>query len=240
MSDAPGMSALEAFARLRASQSLVIAQLGQSLDGRIATLSGESRGINGPGALDHLHRLRAQVDAVVVGVGTVIADNPQLTVRRGVVGPHPARVVVDPAGRSPREALCLTCDKARRIVLTAQDAPTFAAWPRGVEVVRLATREGQIAPREMLRALAERGLRRVLIEGGARTISHFIDEGCVDQLHLLVSPVIIGSGRAGLDLAPLPALEKALRPVTRMHDLGGGDVLFDCHLTPSEIRHDDL
>ena len=75
----------------------VVAQLGQSLDGRIATVSGDSRGINGSDALDHLHALRASVDAVVVGVGTVIADDPQLTVRR-VSGRHPARVVIDPAG----------------------------------------------------------------------------------------------------------------------------------------------
>src|ERR1044071_4782095 len=76
----------------------VIAQLGQSLDGRIATLSGDSKYINSASALDHLHRLRAQVDAVVVGVGTVVADDPQLTVRR-VAGRSPARVVIDPRGR---------------------------------------------------------------------------------------------------------------------------------------------
>jgi len=76
-------------------QPFVIAQLGQSLDGRIATLSGDSKYINGASALDHLHRLRARVDAVVVGVGTVVADDPLLTVRRAG-GRNPARVVLDP------------------------------------------------------------------------------------------------------------------------------------------------
>jgi diaminohydroxyphosphoribosylaminopyrimidine deaminase / 5-amino-6-(5-phosphoribosylamino)uracil reductase len=76
----------------------VIAQLGQSLDGRIATISGESRDINGAAALDHLHRLRAHVDAVVVGAGTIVADDPQLSVRR-VAGKSPARVAIDPKGR---------------------------------------------------------------------------------------------------------------------------------------------
>ena len=76
----------------------VIAQLGQSLNGRIVTISGESRDINGAAALDHLHRLRAHVDAVVVGAGTIVADDPQLSVRR-VAGKSPARVAIDPKGR---------------------------------------------------------------------------------------------------------------------------------------------
>ncbi len=76
---------------------VVVGQIGQSLDGRIATESGHSKYINGPAGLAHLHRLRALVDAVVVGVGTAIADDPQLTVRR-VAGPQPARVVIDPEG----------------------------------------------------------------------------------------------------------------------------------------------
>ena len=77
---------------------VVVGQIGQSLDGRIATVSGHSHYINGTDGLDHLHRLRAMLDAVVVGIGTAIQDNPQLTVRR-VSGPNPARVVIDPRGR---------------------------------------------------------------------------------------------------------------------------------------------
>ncbi|MEL6128139.1 MAG: RibD family protein, partial [Pseudomonadota bacterium] len=85
----------------RSGEPVVVAQLGQTLDGRIATVTGASKYINGHSALDHLHRLRAHVDAVVVGVGTAIADDPQLTVRR-VDGQSPARVVIDPRGRMPR------------------------------------------------------------------------------------------------------------------------------------------
>src|SRR5882724_10160038 len=85
---------------------VVVGQIGQSLDGRIATESGHSHYINGAEGLAHLHRLRALVDAVVVGIGTVLADDPQLTVRR-VAGPHPARVVIDPRGRLPAGARLL-------------------------------------------------------------------------------------------------------------------------------------
>ena len=82
---------------------VVVGQIGQSLDGRVATTSGHSHYINGPAGLAHLHRLRALVDAVVIGVGTALADDPQLTVRR-VAGPQPARVVIDPGGRLPASA----------------------------------------------------------------------------------------------------------------------------------------
>ena len=84
---------------------VVVGQIGQSLDGRIATETGHSKYINGPAGLAHLHRLRALVDAVVIGVGTALADDPQLTVRR-VAGPQPARIVIDPKGRLGAEARC--------------------------------------------------------------------------------------------------------------------------------------
>src|SRR5215469_11553659 len=87
----------------------VVGQLGQSLDGRIATATGNSRYINCPDAIQHLHRLRALVDAVIVGIGTVLADDPQLTVRR-VVSNDPARVVIDPNGRLPPDARILAED----------------------------------------------------------------------------------------------------------------------------------
>ena len=221
--------AASSFLRLEGAERFVIAQLGQSLDGRIATHSGESRGINSAPALDHLHRLRARVDAVVVGVGTVLADDPQLNVRRGIAGADPARVVIDPAGRAPRQAVCLA-GGGTRIVVVARDAPAYAPWPSGVELLRLEAHHGIIAPATIVAALAARGLKRLLVEGGARTISTFIDAGCVDQLHLLVSPLIIGCGRSGLELAPLASLGQALRPATTFHDLGGGDMLFDCDL----------
>ncbi len=87
-------------------------------DGRIALPSGESKYINGASGLDHIHRIRATVDAVLVGVGTVIADDPQLNVRR-VPGRDPARVVLDPNGRLPASARCLQNDGARRLVSAA-------------------------------------------------------------------------------------------------------------------------
>lgn len=206
---------------------VVIAQIGQSLDGRIATLSGHSHYINGPDGLVHLHRLRALVDAVVVGVGTAVADDPQLTVRR-VTGANPARVIIDPNGRLPRDARALTADGVRRLVVTAEQG--CSALPADVEPLVLPANQGQIEPAAILSALAASGLRRILVEGGAGTISRFLEAGCLDRLHIIVAPIILGAGRASLELAPIERVEQALRPRTRAHMLGG-EVLFDCDLS---------
>ena len=134
---------------------VVVGQIGQSLDGRIATESGHSKYINGPAGLAHLHRLRALVDGIVIGVGTAIADDPQLTVRR-VSGPHPARVVIDPKGRLGREAKVFAPDGTRRLLIVAQG--TRCAPPPGVETIVLPASDGQIAPAAILAALAGHGL----------------------------------------------------------------------------------
>lgn len=218
----------EMFAPLGAGstdQPIVIAQLGQSLDGRIATLSGDSKYINGGSALDHLHRLRARVDAVVIGVGTLLADDPLLTVRR-VEGRSPARVVIDPTGRAPADARLFAEDGVARLVVCDEGA----AAPEQAEAIRLSAVDRSFCPRAIIAALAARGLRRILVEGGARTISTFIDAGCIDRLHVLLAPLILGSGKPGLDLKPIARLDQALRPVTRAHVLDDGDVLFDCDL----------
>lgn len=210
---------------------VVVGQLGQSLDGRIATNSGHSKYINCEAGLDHLHRLRALMDAVVIGVGTALADNPQLTVRR-VSGPNPARVILDPRGRLQADARVLAADGARRLVVTTLEAT--CALPEGIEVVRLAANDGHIAPAAVLAALAGRGLRRILIEGGARTVSGFMSAGCLDRLHMMVAPMILGTGRAGLTLAPIDRVDHALRPPTRAYPLGE-DVLFDCDLSATRV-----
>jgi diaminohydroxyphosphoribosylaminopyrimidine deaminase / 5-amino-6-(5-phosphoribosylamino)uracil reductase len=213
-----------------ADRPFVVAQLGQSLDGRIATPTGESRWINRDAALDHLHRLRASVDAVVVGIGTVVADDPLLNVRR-VAGRHPARVVIDPSGRLPANARCLTDDGARRLVVRTLDGPPP---PAGVEIVRLEASGDPMSPRAIVDALFALGLKTLLIEGGAWTVSSFIDAGAVDRLHVLVAPMILGSGKTGLALKPISRLVEARRPVTQIHILADGDVLFDCDLRQTQ------
>jgi len=210
---------------------VVVGQIGQSIDGRIATVTGHSKYINGPAGLAHLHRLRALVDAVLVGIGTAIADDPQLTVRR-VAGPSPARIVLDPRGRLPSDARILTADGTRRLVITAEGVRP--SLPSDVEIAQIPARAGEIAPAAILAALAERGLRRVLIEGGAHTVSRFIAAGCLDRLHVMVAPIMFGSGQTGVTLAPIARADEAVRSPMRAH-LIGDEVLLDCDLSAQRV-----
>jgi diaminohydroxyphosphoribosylaminopyrimidine deaminase/5-amino-6-(5-phosphoribosylamino)uracil reductase len=210
---------------------VVVGQIGQSLDGRIATETGHSKYINGPAGLDHLHRLRSLVDAVVIGVGTALADDPQLTVRR-VEGQHPARVVVDPNGRLPVSARMFADDGVRRLLITAEG--TQCAVASGVERQTLPAAGGRIAPCDILAALAHCGLRRILIEGGADTVSRFLAAGCLDRLHVVVAPIILGAGRASFILPPIERTDQALRIPVRSHQLDD-EVLFDCDLSAQRV-----
>jgi riboflavin-specific deaminase-like protein len=211
---------------------VVVGQCGQSIDARIATPTGHSHYINGEAGLVHLHRLRALVDAVVVGVGTAIKDDPLLTVRR-VEGPSPARVIVDPSGRLPPDARVLTADGIRRLVITGPDAR--GQLPVGVERVAIDPHVGQLAPAAIIAALAVRGFRRLLIEGGADTVSRFVAARCLDRLHVVVAPIILGAGRSSLTLPPIDRVDEALPAPMRVHLLGG-DVLLDCDLSAQRVR----
>jgi riboflavin-specific deaminase-like protein len=205
------------------------------LDGRIATHNGDSRGLGGSPSLDHLHALRARVDAVLVGIGTVLADDPRLNVRR-CAGSSPARVVLDARGALPASARCLDgADGARRIVFRGADrgGPDL---PSGVEIVPLPAPEGRFDMRQVVEKLSSFGFGSVLIEGGACIVSRAIDSGLVDRLHLMVSPVILGSGRNGLDLTPIDQIRDARRPPTEVIPLGDGDVLFDCEMSTGDER----
>src|SRR6185503_20814271 len=125
--------------------------------GRIATASGHSRYMNCPAGIEHLHRLRALVDIVVVGVGTAIADDPQLTVRQ-VAGPQPVRAVIDPQGRLGASARMFADDGTRRLLITAEGARCTP--PPGVEVLALPAHDGNIEPSVIAVALARAGMRR--------------------------------------------------------------------------------
>ena len=211
---------------------MVVGQLGQTMDGRIATVTGQSRYINGQSGLVHLHQLRALVDAVVVGVGTVLADDPQLNVRL-VEGKNPARVVIDPRGRLDPKARIWGDDGVQRLWVVS-DELDFEA-PKGVKIIALPLIEGDFAPSMILKSLRSEGLERVLIEGGAETISRFLQANCLDRLHIIVAPIIMGSGRASFNLKAIEHMDQASRLEVQTHLLGS-DVLFDCDLSSSRIK----
>ena len=138
----------------------VLAQIGQSLDGFIATASGHSHYVTGEAGLDHLHRLRALSDVVVVGAGTAVADDPRLTVRRAD-GPNPVRAVIDAGGRVSRDRRMFRDGAAPTLVLTSPDTLARHPLPDGVEAVAVAGTDGTLPPAAIIEALSARGLNRI-------------------------------------------------------------------------------
>ena len=208
---------------------VVVGQIGQSIDGRVATTTGRSHYINCPAGISHLHRLRALVDVVIIGVGTACADDPQLTVRR-VCGPNPIRVVLDPHGRLSHHARLLSGD-AKTILITADGTDRKLA---GVEILSLPATDGHISPSVILAELAKLGLRRMLVEGGANTVSRFLQAGCLDRLHVVIAPLILGAGRPSFAFGAIDRLEEAMRPPVRTHQLDH-DMLLDCDLSAQRV-----
>jgi diaminohydroxyphosphoribosylaminopyrimidine deaminase/5-amino-6-(5-phosphoribosylamino)uracil reductase len=216
---------------LQLTGTLTIDQLGQSLDGRIATETGASHFITGPEDRKRLHRLRALVDAVVVGANTVEFDDPRLSVR-AVEGDDPVRVVLDPRGRLDQTRRVFTDGGARTIVVRSlagrgTEADAVAEGSVATDTLWIeATEDGLFEARVILDALRAEGYRRVLVEGGGLTVSRFLQAQLLDRLHVTVAPLLIGSGRPSLILEPILSLDEALRPPCRQFRMGE-DVLFD-------------
>lgn len=206
----------------------VVGRLAQTLDGRIATLSGASQWIGGAGDIRHTHRLRALCHAVVVGAGTVHHDDPRLTTRE-VAGPHPVRVVLD-ADRRLGDRFGVFRDGPPTLLACATDAPgsdthghaTTLPLPRDPTT-------GALDLVALLRALAARGLTRIFVEGGGVTVSRFLAAGLLDRLHVTVAPVLLGSGIPAFTLPEAARIADGLRFAWTVHALDP-DVLFDIPL----------
>lgn len=200
---------------------ILIAQLGQSLDGQIATATGQSKYINGKAGLEHLHELRAWADVIVVGVGTVAADDPMLNVRL-VEGADPHRVVIDPRGRTPLGARMLAYGDVRKVILTGPGAALLnrpAGLPSDVEIVPLAQEDGSLEPARIVQWIGEQGWRKVLVEGGAMTVTRFLEAGCLDYLHLIVAPMLLGAGTPGLRINAVDSISQARQFEARSYPL---------------------
>ncbi len=214
-------------------QPLVTVHYAQTLDGRLATRTGDSQWISGQPSLVLAHRLRSLHTAVLVGAGTVMADDPRLTARL-VDGPTPVRVVVDSTLRLPLSARLLNDGAAPTIVATTQRAPverraSFAA--RGAEVLVLAsTPGGQVDLGALLEELGRRGMPSLLVEGGAGVITAMLRERRVRRLVVSIAPLVLGSGIEAVGELDIMRLRDALAFRRASFSQLGPDVIFDGEL----------
>ncbi|MCD6321225.1 bifunctional diaminohydroxyphosphoribosylaminopyrimidine deaminase/5-amino-6-(5-phosphoribosylamino)uracil reductase RibD [Candidatus Bipolaricaulota bacterium] len=220
---------------IKERKPFVSLKLAMSLDGKIATRTGDSRWITGPEARRRVHELRRRHAAVLVGVNTVIADDPELTVRE-VPGPNPLRIVLDSRGRIPPSARVLN-EAVRTLVATTEAMSPErerVLRARGAEVVRFPARDGRVDLEALLGWMGERGIDSVLVEGGGEVAWSFLSRGLVHKLYLFYGPVVIG----GRDAVPavggegVPNLGGAMRVEIRGVERLGPDLLVTAYPQP--------
>jgi len=214
----------------------VIAKFAASLDGRIAAPSGESRWISGPEAREWAHGLRTEVDAILCGANTIVVDDPQLTARPGgqAADRQPLRVVADSRGRTPASARVLA-GPGRVLIATSDRSNT--AWraameAAGAEVLVLPRAGDSLDLAALLRALGERDVLSLLVEGGGVIIGALFYQGLVDKVHAIIAPMIVGASDAPAAVAGRGA--RRLADAWRLHEVMverlGEDVLVAGYL----------
>lgn len=190
---------------VKTGRPYVMLKAGMTLDGQLATASGESQWITGKKSREEVHRLRGEVDAVLVGVGTVLADDPSLTARVGsafktMAARQPLRIIVDSRLRIPLKAQVLALqDKANTMIATTAAAPATrrsALHKKGVEVLTVPASRGQVSLPTLLKELGRRGIISLLVEGGGEVNAAMLNDKLVDHIRLYMAPLLLGGQNA--------------------------------------------
>jgi diaminohydroxyphosphoribosylaminopyrimidine deaminase/5-amino-6-(5-phosphoribosylamino)uracil reductase len=236
-----GIFAREALAENRAflraltlDRPWTAAKWAMTLDGKAATRTGSARWISSPAARTMVHQLRAAVDAVVIGMGTVLADDPRLTVRR-VRGDNPLRIVVDPEAALPEGCqLLLTARAVPLLLLVGQTAACEHLERQGAKILRVrelpraGTGHRRLDLGDAWRQLYRGGLRRVLVEGGGRLLAELVAASCLDQVYAFVAAKLVGGRSAPTPMAGegVAAMDQALVLTEQFHQWIDGDLLL--------------
>ena len=213
----------------------VTIKFAQSLDGRTATAIGDSKWISSEPSLKLAHRERALHDAILVGIGTVLADDPELTVRR-VRGRNPIRIVLDPRLRIPPNSKVLQDQgKARTIIVTKGDSKTgrkAAQLSRqGIEVLSVkADKGGKLDLAKLLKQLGKKGISSLLVEGGSKTATLFLKQGLADRLLAVTAPRLIGTGINAVGDLGIKYVQDAILLDYRDVFRSGDDIVVDARL----------
>jgi diaminohydroxyphosphoribosylaminopyrimidine deaminase / 5-amino-6-(5-phosphoribosylamino)uracil reductase len=205
--------------RVQRGRPWVRLKIAATLDGRTALPNGASQWITGPQARSDGHRWRARACAVLTGIGTVTADDPQMTVREVVTPRQPLRIIVDSRLETPRNAKIL--QGAKVLIFAAKAGPA----PENAEVVVLPNAQGKVELPRMLEELGRRGINELHVEAGFRLNGSLVREGCVDEFLIYLNPSFLGDGAQGmLDLPALSALDDRLKLKTLSLDRLGEDL----------------
>ena len=209
----------------------------QTLDGRIATATGESQWISSEASLKYTHQLRASHDAILVGAGTVIKDNPELTVRL-VRGRNPLRVIVDSELKIPKQAKVFhNISEARTLIATIKTSadPKFQSIAdSGVEIITIkADRKGNVDLIKLFKILAARNISSILIEGGAQIITSTLKNNLANRLITIIAPKILGSGIEAVGDLNIRKLSLAKKLSIQKVSRCGDDIIIDSRLIPS-------
>jgi diaminohydroxyphosphoribosylaminopyrimidine deaminase/5-amino-6-(5-phosphoribosylamino)uracil reductase len=225
------------FAYIRTGRPFVILKVAASLDGKIATQTGDSRWITGESARQHVHHLRNEVDAVLVGIGTILRDDPMLTTRLGTSDQRdPIRVVVDNLARLPLRAQVINrASTAPTILAVSEMAPRArleALEREGVQVLVVPASQRRVSLANLMDALGKMGCVSLMIEGGAEINASALQEGVVDKLMLFLAPILIGgkSTPAAVGGEGIDTLRQAKRLRNVRIDRFGDDILIEGYL----------
>jgi len=222
--------------RARTGRPWVLFKSAMTLDGKVATRTGDSKWISSETSRATAHRWRASVDAVAVGVGTAIADDPQLTARVDGVTRQPRRVVFDSEARLPLDSQLATMapDPPLTVVVSraAPRAATDALEMAGAEIVVATGENEQARVRSALDQLGAMGVTAILLEGGPHLAGAFLDAGQIDEVRLFLAPVLLGgrTARDPIEGEGVERIDDALRALTLECDRVGDDVLVSARL----------
>jgi diaminohydroxyphosphoribosylaminopyrimidine deaminase / 5-amino-6-(5-phosphoribosylamino)uracil reductase len=220
----------------RTGRPWVLFKSAMTLDGKVATVTGDSKWISGADSRARAHRFRAAVDAVVVGIGTALADDPQLTARLEGVHRQPRRVVFDSVGRLPLDSQLVTMASDLPLtVVVSRAAPrsaTDALEMAGAEVIVATGGNEQARVRSALEQLGAAGVTSILLEGGPHLAGAFFDAGEIDEVSLFLAPVLLGgrTARDPLEGEGVERIDDALRALTLDCERIGGDLLISARL----------
>jgi diaminohydroxyphosphoribosylaminopyrimidine deaminase/5-amino-6-(5-phosphoribosylamino)uracil reductase len=207
----------------------VHAKWAMTLDGKIATRTGDSKWISNEASRRRTHELRGRMDAIIVGIGTVLADDPLLTARPP--GPRrPVRIVLDSRGRTPISSQLVRTAKEISTVIAVADADAKQLEKDGCEILKVRSESGRVSVTGLLEELGRRRMTNVLVEGGAGVLGAFLDAGEIDEAHVFIAPRLLGGQEAKSPVGGIGALriaEALAFAWCEMEDIDG-DVLIHC------------